>query len=319
MKKEIIISEKYLRTQRIDLNSECHVKGYEFDPIEGLCNNFNARKGGGVPLYIMQHHTVSNYDRAMKIFTSNKGGELWNCSSAHYVINVEGNIDCIVNPDYRAYHAGRGFILKGSKLNYESLVPENDINSWSIGIENVNNGYTKFTKDQMIANINLMDLLKTNYKSIDTKKVIGHADWDPARKCDPNPYFDWKLAANASNACGVDYDFGVYPTIEYNSDSNEIISGVSPEKTSKEYIEELQNALAGIGYNVFLKNKENAGIYDLQTRNCVKAFKNHYMNEVVVENLQDFKLYENYDNHDPFMITVTENTFDIIGDVADLL
>ncbi|MBN8527014.1 MAG: hypothetical protein J0M02_16895, partial [Planctomycetes bacterium] len=40
--------------------------------------------------------------------------------------------------------------------------------------------------------------------------------------------------------------------------------------------------LAEIGYNVFAKDRSNEGIYDLQTKNCVKAFKNHYMNKSVV-------------------------------------
>ena len=65
--------------------------------------------------------------------------------------------------------------------------------------------------------------------------------------------------------------------------------------------------------------KENEGIYDCQTKNCVKAFKNHYLNTAVISHLENIRDYEPYENHNPFMIEVTENTLDIMGEVADLL
>ena len=49
----------------------------------------------------------------------------------------------------------------------------------------------------MYSNFLLMEELVTTFPSINTKFLLGHADWDSIRKCDPNPYFDWEIAAHA--------------------------------------------------------------------------------------------------------------------------
>lgn len=43
------------------------------------------------------------------------------------------------------------------------------------------------------------------------------------------------------------------------------------------------------------------------------------MNKSVVAALEDIRLYESYDDHDPFMVEVTNNTLETMGEVADLL
>jgi hypothetical protein len=43
------------------------------------------------------------------------------------------------------------------------------------------------------------------------------------------------------------------------------------------------------------------------------------MNKSVVATLEDIRLYESYDDHHPFMIEITNNTLDTMGEVADLL
>lgn len=35
----------------------------------GKCNNFNWRKNGGKPLFIVQHHTVADFNETVQIFT----------------------------------------------------------------------------------------------------------------------------------------------------------------------------------------------------------------------------------------------------------
>ncbi len=316
----INISHTYMRTQRVSIESEYHILGYEDDPVEEtVCSKFASRKNGGYPVYIMQHHTVADYSRTIDLFTANKGDEMWNWGSSHYVIREDGYIDCMVSPEYRAYHAGKGYFLSGSKLNPSGAVAVNDMNSWSIGIENVNDGYSQFTLEQMRANITLMEQLVTTYPSLNKTALIGHGDWDPSRKCDPNPYFDWELAATASKLEGIEHDFGVYPSIKFKPDSEVLISGIQPESGLPENTAHVQELLAEIGYNVFAEDKSNKGVYDLQTKNCVKAFKNHYMNTAVVDSLEDIRSYEPYDGHDPFMIEVTGNTIDILAEVADLL
>jgi N-acetylmuramoyl-L-alanine amidase len=307
--------------EEIDISSDFHTFGYEDSPITGKCNKFNARKNEGVPLYIVQHHTVADYDRTVALFNANRGEEMWNFGSAHYVIRKDGVTNCMVNPEYRAYQAGAGHIVPYSKFNPTAQVTTNDLNSWSIGIENVNDGYSIFPKEQMYSNILLMEGLVKTFHTINPKILLGHADWDPSRKCDPNPYFDWELAANASERFEeIDHNFGVYPSSEYRYDSNELISGQNPDTANYDDIKSVQDILAEIGYNVFNEDKKNEGCYDLQTRNCVKAFKNHYLNTSVVKILEDVDIreYEKYSDHHPFMIKVDDSSFEIMGEVADL-
>jgi len=68
-------------------------------------------------LYIVQHHTVADYDRTVALFNVNKGEEMWNWGSAHYVIREDGLIDCMVNPEYRAYHSGNGHLVPDSRID----------------------------------------------------------------------------------------------------------------------------------------------------------------------------------------------------------
>jgi len=124
------ISYQFMRTERVDVDSDFHISGYEDDPVESkVCNKFNARKNGGYPVYIIQHHTVADFERTVNLFTANKGDDMWNWGSAHYVIDQIGNIECMVNPAYRAYHGGVGYFTTGSKFNPSGSVPINDINS----------------------------------------------------------------------------------------------------------------------------------------------------------------------------------------------
>lgn len=82
------------------------------------------------------HYTVIDYKTTMNIFTKNK--KVGNVSS-HYVITQEqsvdipgGNIVRVVPNEKKAWHAGVSF-WQGVNL----------LNSSSIGIENVNLGFTE--------------------------------------------------------------------------------------------------------------------------------------------------------------------------------
>ena len=172
----------------------------------------------------------------------------------------------------------------------------------------------------MYSNFLLMEELVTTFPNINTKFLLRHADWDSSRKCYPNPYFDWEIAAYAGEKFEeIEHNFGVYPTIQYQPDSQKIISGLKSDSIDPIEVKHVQEILAELGYNVFAKDRSNEGIYDLQTKNCVKAFKNHYINKSVVATLEDIRLYESYDDHHPFMIEITNNTLDTMGEVADLL
>jgi len=76
--------------------------------ISNKCLNFNffdARLYGGVPTYIVFHHTVSKTVQAtFEAFCESK-------TSAHYCIDKNGDIYRFVSPEFRAYHAGKGYSL----------------------------------------------------------------------------------------------------------------------------------------------------------------------------------------------------------------
>jgi N-acetylmuramoyl-L-alanine amidase len=129
------------------------------------------------PNYVIIHHTANNScDETLNEFTSTGGRE----ASAHYVICKDGTIHHMLNDLLRSHHAG------DSKWGNTT-----DLNSSSIGIELVNNGYQPFTEEQINSLNLLLERLKTTYK-IPTANFIGHADIAPARKADPSSKFPWK-------------------------------------------------------------------------------------------------------------------------------
>ena len=109
--------------------------------------------------------------------------------SAHYLIEEDGAMFCLVDEENRAWHAGvsqwRGHA---------------NVNDRSIGIELVNPGhefgYRQFPRSQMDALINVArDILVRH--PIPARNVVGHSDVAPARKLDPGELFDWKALAAA--------------------------------------------------------------------------------------------------------------------------
>ncbi|MBS4168210.1 N-acetylmuramoyl-L-alanine amidase [Parachlamydia sp. AcF125] len=92
-----------------------------------LSPNYSERRGNVSPTILVLHYTACPMDEALKRLTSKA-----QAVSAHYLLPTDGNkIYNLVDETHRAWHAGvsqwRGV---------------NDVNSFSIGIENVNWGYT---------------------------------------------------------------------------------------------------------------------------------------------------------------------------------
>jgi N-acetylmuramoyl-L-alanine amidase len=103
--------------------------------------------------------------------------------SAHYLIDEDGIVTCMVPEDKRAWHAGKSYWRGVS-----------DVNSASIGIELVNPGhefgYRPFPEAQMDALLPLLADIMDRH-DIPRANVVGHSDVAPARKVDPGEYFDW--------------------------------------------------------------------------------------------------------------------------------
>lgn len=129
------------------------------------------------PNYVIIHHTATNgFDEVLQEFMNPGGRE----ASAHYVICKDGTVYHMLNDLLRSHHAG------DSKWGNTT-----DLNSSSIGIEIVNNGYEAFSNEQINSLTILLDRLKTAYKIPDAN-FIGHGDIAPARKADPSKQFPWQ-------------------------------------------------------------------------------------------------------------------------------
>ena len=130
---------------------------------------------GGVitPEIVVIHYTGDN---------SLQGALSWLCApqakvSAHLVIAKTGVVWQLVPFNRRAWHAGRS--------SYDGRA---DVNSFSIGIENVGIGDV-WPDAQIQANIDVLDALYAHYRIEDT---VGHEDVAPGRKVDPGPRYPWK-------------------------------------------------------------------------------------------------------------------------------
>lgn len=151
--------------------------------------NFNDRKDGAQPRYLILHYTGTldgreAEDHYMNADPDHHGGPV----SPHYMVDIDGTITRFVPEDKRAWHAGRSF--------WGGIT---DMNSHSIGIEIVNpgheRGYRPFTEPQMQALIGLCkDIVTRN--AIPPQNVLGHSDIAPDRKDDPGELFDWARLAD---------------------------------------------------------------------------------------------------------------------------
>jgi len=149
----------------------------------------------GQPKFIVQHYTAGNsgLGSAKYLF-----GPHSPASSAHYVVDRDGQVWQICGNDLKAWHAG--------KSQWKGL---DGLNSYSIGIEYANLGWSHPEKGQRItakhknektprswevypdaqieAGLKLTQWLKDTIPTI--KETMGHDDISPGRKSDPGPAF----------------------------------------------------------------------------------------------------------------------------------
>lgn len=97
------------------------------DTVTYSSPNFTERRGAATPNILVIHYTACPEDEAAYILTSKTKGV-----SAHYLVPSRGNtVYQLVDESQRAHHAGESY--------WRGI---DDVNSSSIGIENVNWGYT---------------------------------------------------------------------------------------------------------------------------------------------------------------------------------
>jgi len=109
--------------------------------------------------------------------------------SAHYVVDEDGTVYCLVPEEKRAWHAGISY-WRGRRM----------LNDASVGIEIVNPGhewgYRAFPAVQMAA-VRELSLGILSRHNIPARNVVAHSDIAPNRKQDPGELFDWKALAAA--------------------------------------------------------------------------------------------------------------------------
>src|SRR5690606_27270365 len=158
--------------------------------------HYDVRK----PQFVMIHHTSQN-----SIAQTIRTFQLAHTKvSSHYVIGKDGRVVQMLNDYLRSWHAGRG---KWGIIT--------DMNSVSIGIELDNNGSEPFPDAQINSLLSLLDSLKNKYR-IPQKNFIGHSDFAPSRKNDPNVFFPWQVLAQKGFGIWYNPDFLPTPPANFN-------------------------------------------------------------------------------------------------------
>ena len=138
--------------------------------------------------YIVLHYTSTDLPRSLRLLT---GEEV----SSHYLIgDTPPTIYRLVDENRRAWHVGDSQWQGRTWLN-----------STSIGIELVNQGYYEglagrswqpYAPAQIDALIELLEDIMQRHQ-LPPGSILGHSDVAPQRKVDPGPLFPWKRLADA--------------------------------------------------------------------------------------------------------------------------
>lgn len=170
--------------------------------------------------------------------------------SAHYCIYEDGTLHQLVDPDFRAWHAGVSYWQGREYLNHSS-----------IGIELVNpghdHGYQPFPDAQIDKLMNLLAALANRY-AIEEHRFIGHSDVAPDRKIDPGELFPWQTLAENG--------FGLWPSGNTNDETILLKKDmIGPDVAS------LNRSLAAVGYSVPVQEQ-----FSLFTEQALAAFQRHW-------------------------------------------
>lgn len=186
--------------------------------------------------------------------------------SAHYMVEVDGDIFQLVDEDKRAWHAG-----------VASWEGQSDINSRSIGIEIVNGGHNEpledgtlplFPEVQIDAVIELSQAIIERH-GITPDRIVGHSDIAPGRKQDPGEHFPWSTLAEKG--------IGLYPVVSgSHKTSLQLMGHGLAVGAVGEAVERLREALRDIGYNA-----GNGETYDRDLADIVEAFQRHWVPDQV--------------------------------------
>ena len=213
--------------------------------------NFGKRREGRRADTLILHYTGMATGEAAEDWLCNPASEV----SSHYLVHEDGRIVQMVPEAARAWHAGKG-----------SWKGEEDVNSFSIGIEIVNPGHQLGYRDFPDVQIEAVAELCRNVclrTPILPQRVLAHSDTAPGRKVDPGEKFPWKLLAEAGVGHWVDPAPIRGGKVLASGDRGPAVAA-------------LQHRLAEYGYGI-----ETTGVFDSVTMIVVAAFQRHFRPERV--------------------------------------
>lgn len=171
----------------------------------GQTKNNSGKFKAGEPRFLVMHYTAGGNGKSSADYLFNAHSP---ASSAHFVVDRNGDVYQLSDIGYVTWHAGKSFWRGLSFLN-----------SHSIGIEIANYGFWRpnitpatqdaalkagwvkakhkngggellwepYPENQLIAVMNLSKWILQQVKSI--REIVGHDDIAPGRKSDPGPAF----------------------------------------------------------------------------------------------------------------------------------
>ncbi|MBV9833571.1 MAG: N-acetylmuramoyl-L-alanine amidase [Alphaproteobacteria bacterium] len=154
--------------------------------IDAPSNNHAPREAAIAHLVL--HHTAQPLDVSLDLLRFGR-------VSAHYVVDVNGDIYRLVAEERVAWHAGLSWWGEARALNETSI---------GIEIVNMDGNVHDYPDAQREAVIGLCRGIFARHAGIAACNVVGHSDIAPKRKDDPGGRFFWRALAEA----GV----GLWPT-----------------------------------------------------------------------------------------------------------
>lgn len=126
--------------------------------------------------YIVLHYDESKSYSGTRRFLLLKG------NSYHYYVKRDGTIVKLLDPKYKANHAGLSY--------YNKLF---NMNNYSIGICLQNKAPQRYTKNQYKSLSWLILELQKRYDDSTSRVILGHSDiaFPRGRKKDPGKHFSW--------------------------------------------------------------------------------------------------------------------------------
>lgn len=252
-------------------------------PVWMKSPNRSSRPAGTDPTLIIVHHTGGTTASSAINTFMNPGG-----TSAHYVIDTDGQVIKMVHESEQAHHAG-----------CSHWAGQEGVNRFSVGIEIVHQSGA-YPAAQYSALTDLLTAIRAAHRSIPERNIVGHSDIGICipghsscncavkrlgrKSSDPGEEFEWERLEAAG--LGIPLFIGpLRPGLyggffdavpggrlrEGDNDANQRYGGSRRPTLTHAIIAELQTDLSEIGYFCPVN-----GTFDIPTRWAVQMFQEHF-------------------------------------------